>query len=125
MPDRLRDLSVDEQIDLADLRLDAEQLRQLEAIRRMIAIGVHDIMADLSGINDALSDLSAQITQLADQVAGLTAGQVTQEQLDTIEQGIRDAAASVDAIVEPDEGEEPVPGDGGQVPEGGGEEPPA
>jgi hypothetical protein len=67
------------------------------------------IMADLSGINSALEDLSAQITQLADQVANLEAGTVTQAELDTVEQGIRNAAASVDAIIEPDEGEEPEP----------------
>lgn len=62
-------------------------------------------MADLTGINDALANLSLQITQLADQVAALSSGTVTQAELDDIATRLNAAAASVDAIVEPDAGE--------------------
>jgi septal ring factor EnvC (AmiA/AmiB activator) len=75
------------------------------------------IMADLTGINEAiaaqsaaLDSLSTEITQLADQVAALTAGSVTQEELDaiaaslnTVATGISDSAAAVDAIVTDDD----------------------
>jgi uncharacterized protein involved in exopolysaccharide biosynthesis len=94
-------------LDAVDLALDVEQLRQLEGIRRLIRQEGNRIMATLEGINSALADLSGQITQLADQVAALSADTVTQEQLDAIEANIRDAAAAVDAIVEPDPGEAP------------------
>jgi hypothetical protein len=65
------------------------------------------IMANFDSINAALTDLSAQISQLATQVGELQAGTVTQEQLDAVAAGIAAAAASVDAIIEPDAGETP------------------
>jgi hypothetical protein len=64
-------------------------------------------MANFDSINAALTDLSAQISQLATQVGELQAGTVTQEQLDAVAAGIAAAAASVDAIIEPDAGETP------------------
>jgi len=70
-------------------------------------IGVTDIMANLDSVNAALADLSTQISQLADQVKALTADTVTQDQLDQVAAGIEAAAASVDAIIEPDPGETP------------------
>jgi methyl-accepting chemotaxis protein len=100
--------TLDLQVDFEDLALDREQVKQLAAIRRLIRREMEKIVADLSGINSALSGLSAQITQLADQVAALSAGQVTQDELDQIASQLNDAAAAVDAIVEPDAGEDPV-----------------
>jgi hypothetical protein len=82
-------------------RLDNDKTRRL--IRKL----GRTLMADLSGINEALAALSTEISQLADQVAALNAGTVTQDELDQVASDIRAAAASVDAIVEPDAGEEP------------------
>ncbi len=78
--------------------------------RQLILIlieGVATIMADLTTINAALADLSTQISLLASQVAELEAGTVTQAELDQVAAGISAAAASVDAIIEPDAGETP------------------
>jgi hypothetical protein len=80
--------------------------------RQLILIlieGVATIMADLEGIDTALANLSTQISQLADQVAALEAGTVTQAELDTIAANIQSAADAVDAIIEPDAGETPTP----------------
>lgn len=63
------------------------------------------IMARLDPIDAALSELSDQLNQLADQIGALQAGNVTDEEIQARAQSIRDAAAAVDALVEPDAGE--------------------
>src|SRR5262245_19044932 len=89
-------------------------------IREIRLLG-EGLMAQLEGINSALEDLSAQITQVADQIAGLSAGSITQAQLDEVESKIRGMAGRVDELVEeegedaapesPSEGEQPAEGE--------------
>lgn len=129
MTDRLdRQLdALDLRADLEDIELDKATLHQLALMRRVIRLEASEtreliieearrirllirhqgenIMANLDSVNAALGDLSTQISQLAAQVAELQAGTVTQEQLDSVAAGIAAAAASVDAIIEPDAGE--------------------
>ena len=92
-------------------------LHQIDRKLDLLIVLEKTIMADLTGINEAiaaqsaaLDSLSTEITQLADQVAALTAGSVTQEELDaiaaslnTVATGISDSAAAVDAIVTDDD----------------------
>lgn len=73
--------------------------------------------AALDNAATALTGLGEQVTQLAGQIGELTAGQVTQPEIDAlvakaeaIATGIGTAASNVDALIEPDAGEgEPVP----------------
>jgi len=67
-------------------------------------------MATLDAINEALDEISTQVGQLADQIALLQADTVTQEQIDAVAEKARGIAASVDAVIEPDAGEEPPAG---------------
>lgn len=86
-------------------------------------------MADLSGIqaglsaqSTALGNLATQQQQLADQIAGLVAGQVSQTELDALAaqaqanaDAIQAAADAADELIEPDAGEgepTPTPGEG-------------
>lgn len=71
------------------------------------------IMADLTALNAAVMALSdaehaaaAELSKLADEVAGLTAGAVTQDQIDSIAASVTNVASQLQADVA---GAEPAP----------------
>jgi hypothetical protein len=68
------------------------------------------IMGRLDSVNDALDNIGTQLEQLVSQIAALSAGSVSQEEIDALAakaQGIADAVDA--AIEEPGEDEAAAP----------------
>lgn len=139
------------------IELELEELEELENEAAFIAkltllsvIALHRkvdrIMTDIAALEEAVNALAtaegaavAELTVLKEEVAQLTAGEITQEQIDAITGKVTDVATALTTAATDAAGgtKEPGPGDGGGVeeppagegggepPAGGGEEPPA
>lgn len=131
-PDELEiDIDLDVEI---DLNFDPEEkliLRLLGAINRK----VNKLMADITALNAAVDSLVAaegaaanELTALRDEIAALSAGDITQEQIDGITQRVTDVATALNtASADPAPPAEPgaPPAEEPPVPPAEGGEPPA
>lgn len=111
MPDHL-DRFLDEldlEADIEDINLDREQLHQLALMRRAIRREGDRIMADLTNLSTALdslgadtaaaaADVSAKLDALLADIAALSAGTITQDQIDSLTTKAQAADAAVQAI---------------------------
>jgi septal ring factor EnvC (AmiA/AmiB activator) len=111
MTDRLDEIldALDLEADTEDVQLDREQTKQLAAIKRLIQRQGAEQMADLTRLQAALdalgvdvSEVSAKIDDLKAQIAALSVGQITQEQIDALAAAAEAVDASLDASTAPD-----------------------
>ncbi len=116
--DRLLD-AADLRLDAEDLALDRQQIKQLALFRRAVKADLNrmekNIMADLSRLEAALgalgvdvTEVSAKIDDLKAQIAALSEGAVTQEQIDALAATAEGLDAAFDATTAPDS-PEPAP----------------
>lgn len=96
-------------VDIADLGLDQQQLMLLASLGRLIRQQGAQTMASLDNITAAIakldtdveqaaSDVAAALQALKDQIGGLTAGAISQEQIDALQAGVDSADAAVTAL---------------------------
>lgn len=111
MPDHLdRFLDrLDLEADVTDVQLDRAQIAQLASIRRLIRREGAATVASLDNLTAAIAkldtdveqaaaDVSTAIQALKDQIAALTAGSISQEQIDALQAGVDTADAAVTAL---------------------------
>jgi hypothetical protein len=87
-----------------------EQSRDTQEAIRHIDKRLEHIMADISGLTTDVETLTASVSSastalndLADQIAVLTAGAVTQEQIDALDASVKAASSALDSSVATDD----------------------
>jgi uncharacterized phage infection (PIP) family protein YhgE len=110
---RLRDLVIAPASEREQLSYLVRNAVTHDEVNKLMAT-VEDIQTSLADVSTGLDDQATQIAQLATQIAALVAGAVTQQQLDdlaaaasALAERAKGNAASIDALIEPDEGETP------------------
>jgi DNA-binding FadR family transcriptional regulator len=106
--DQLLD-GLDLQTDLEDIALDREALRLLAALSRLVRREGERTMASLDNLTAAITelgtdvekaaaDVTAALDALKAQIAELSVGAITQDQIDALTASVTTADAAVDAL---------------------------
>jgi DNA-binding FadR family transcriptional regulator len=100
---------LDLQVDLEDIALDREALRLLAALSRLVRREGERTMASLDNLTAAITelgtdvdkaaaDVTAALDALKAQIAELSVGAITQDQIDALTASVTTADAAVDAL---------------------------